>query len=232
MRSDGPSRVMTDPGHGVTIAPMEMQFILGTRASCSDGACGQLQRIILDPAERKVTHLAIEPSQSGAVGRLVPVSLVEQTSGELQLSCTRTQFGQLDLADNVELAEGINYAGHLGRSAVLGVTDAAPEASGASPTSDMGLGRQTPIVTTDAVPEGESEEDRHVRVQAVDGRIGKLRGLAVDPADHRVTYVLLREGHLWGSREVAIPISAVASLDDGIQLNVTKKQVEDLPASR
>ena len=162
----------------------------------------------------------------------MPVNLVEQASGELQLSCTVAQFGQLDLADNVELAEGVNYAGHIGRGAVLGVTDVAPEASGASPTSDMGLGRQTPIVTTDAVPEGESEEDRHERVQAVDGRIGKLKGSAVDRADDRVTHVLLREGHLWGSKEVAIPISAVASLDDGIQLNVTKRQVEDLPACR
>ena len=184
---------------------MEMQFILGTQASCTDGVCGQLQRIIVDPAERKVTHLAIEPRHSGTVGRLVPVSLVEQASGELKLSCTRAQFDQIDLADNVELAEGINYAGHIGRGAVLGVTDAAPEASGDSPTSEMGLGRQTPMVTTDAVPEGESEEDSHERVHAVDGRIGKLKGVAVDRADDRVMHVLLREGRLWGSKEVAIP---------------------------
>jgi len=47
-----------------------------------------------------------------------------------------------------------------------------------------------------------------------------------------VTHVLLREGHLWGRKEVAIPIDAVASLDDGVQLSFTKKQVEDLPAAR
>ena len=82
----------------------------------------------------------------------------------------------------------------------------------------MGLGRQTPMVTTDAVPDGEREEDRHERVHAVDGRIGKLKGVAVDRADDRVTHVLLREGHLLGSKEVAIPISAVVSLDDGVQL--------------
>jgi hypothetical protein len=45
----------------------------------------------------------------------------------------------------------------------------------------------------------------------------------------RVTHVLLREGHLWGRKEVAIPISAVAGIQDGIQLNITKQQVEDLP---
>jgi hypothetical protein len=28
---------------------------------------------------------------------------------------------------------------------------------------------------------------------------------------------------------VAIPVSAVASIEDGIRLNITKRQVEDLP---
>ena len=55
---------MTDAGRGVTITRMEMQFILGTQVNCSDGARGQLQRIFLDPAERKVAHLVIEPGHS------------------------------------------------------------------------------------------------------------------------------------------------------------------------
>jgi hypothetical protein len=41
--------------------------------------------------------------------------------------------------------------------------------------------------------------------------------------------VLLQEGHLWGSKEVAVPIGAVTGVQDGIQLSLTKKQVEDLP---
>jgi len=44
-----------------------------------------------------------------------------------------------------------------------------------------------------------------------------------------VTHVLLQEGHLWGRKEVAIPISAVTSIEDGIQLSITKQEVEDLP---
>ena len=51
----------------------------------------------------------------------------------------------------------------------------------------------------------------------------------VNPADDKVTCIVLREGHLWGRKQVAIPVSAVASIDDGIRLNITKQQVEDLP---
>jgi hypothetical protein len=42
--------------------------------------------------------------------------------------------------------------------------------------------------------------------------------------------VLLQEGHLWGRKEVAIPISAVASNSGGIQLNIAKQEVQDLPS--
>jgi sporulation protein YlmC with PRC-barrel domain len=69
-------------------------------------------------------------------------------------------------------------------------------------------------------------------VHATDGEIGHVLGFIVDPADQRVTHVLLREGHLWGKREVAIPIGAVTAIDEGIRLNITKKEVEDLPTSR
>jgi hypothetical protein len=41
--------------------------------------------------------------------------------------------------------------------------------------------------------------------------------------------VLLREGHLWGRKTVAIPISAVTGVDAGIRLNLTKEQVGELP---
>ncbi|HYX59900.1 MAG TPA: hypothetical protein VE888_12925 [Streptosporangiaceae bacterium] len=41
--------------------------------------------------------------------------------------------------------------------------------------------------------------------------------------------MLLGEGHLWGRREVSIPVSAVTKVENGIWLNLTKKQVEDLP---
>jgi hypothetical protein len=60
--------------------------------------------------------------------------------------------------------------------------------------------------------------------------IGRVQGLVVDPSDHHVTHVLLAEGHLWGEKEVAIPISAVTGVDEnGAQLNLTKDEVRDLP---
>jgi hypothetical protein len=39
-----------------------------------------------------------------------------------------------------------------------------------------------------------------------------------------VTHALLGEGHLWGRKEVAIPISAVTKVENGIWLNLTRSR--------
>ena len=68
-------------------------------------------------------------------------------------------------------------------------------------------------------------------VVAKDGPIGRVQGLVIDPADHHVTHVLLDEGHLWGAKRVAIPIGAVAEVNDadGVCVSLTKDEVRDLP---
>jgi hypothetical protein len=211
---------------------MATEFTLGARASCSDGPCGEVIRIILDPAAKTVTHLAIEPRHHAEDGRLVPVGLVEPGAGEIRLRCSLAEFGGLDPAEDIEMVEGLDYAGGYGPDAVLGYGDVGSMGAGASASGlgiGAGLGHGRPTVIRDNVPEGESEVARHEHVHAVDGEIGRVKGFAVDPADHSVTHVLLGEGHLWGRREIAIPVSAVASLDDGIRLNITKKQVAELP---
>jgi sporulation protein YlmC with PRC-barrel domain len=220
----------TDPA--VSIEAMATEFTLGASVSCSDGVCGEVTRTILDPATRTVTHLVIEPRHHRAGGRLVPVELIEVGTGEITLRCGMAEFDQLEPAEEVELAEGLDYDGGYGPDTVMGYGNVGGLGVGGS-ASGMAiggdLGHSTPIVTSDNVPEGESEVVRHERIHATDGEIGRLKGFAVDPADHRVTHVLLREGHLWGRKDVAIPVGAVASLDDGIWLNITKKQVEELP---
>jgi sporulation protein YlmC with PRC-barrel domain len=61
------------------------------------------------------------------------------------------------------------------------------------------------------------------------GEIGRVQGLVVDPRDHQVTHVLLEEGHLWGKKQVALPISDVTDVHQGVHLNLSKNQVRDLP---
>ena len=93
----------------------------------------------------------------------------------------------------------------------------------------MGVISPVQAILQDVVPLSEADADRGDPVHALDGEIGRVQGLLVDPDDHRVTHVLLEEGHLWGRKKVSIPVSAVTGVENGIQLSLTKKQVEDLP---
>jgi hypothetical protein len=78
---------------------------------------------------------------------------------------------------------------------------------------------------------GEVAVRRDEYVDATDGQIGRVQGLVIDTVTHHVTHVLLQEGHLWGRKEVAIPIAAVTSIEEGrLRLSLTKKEIEDLPA--
>lgn len=91
------------------------------------------------------------------------------------------------------------------------------------------IGDVVQVAITENVPLGEVDVRRGDQVQATGGPIGRVHGLVIDPRDHPVTHVLVQEGHLWGRKEVAIPISAVTRVDTGIELNITGQQVQDLP---
>ena len=187
----------------------ETEFAMGATASCVDGPGGKVSRVISDPATETVTHLVIEPKHWLGVGRLVPLDLVDTTGGGISLRCTVEEFGNLEPAEEAELAEDVT--GGLALNAPMGAT---------SPV---------PVILQDVVPLGETDVERGEPVHAVDGEIGRVEGLLVNPDNHRVTHVLLQEGHLWGRKKVSIPVSAVTGVENGIQLSLTRKQVEDLP---
>ena len=56
-----------------------------------------------------------------------------------------------------------------------------------------------------------------------------LKGLVIDPGSRHVTHVLLQEEHLWGRKDVAIPISTVTRAADEASGRPRKQQVQDLP---
>jgi hypothetical protein len=204
-------------------------FRIGAEASCSDGLGGKVSRLVMDPVALTVTHLVIEPKHRAEPGRLVPVHLVDTTADHLRLRCSIAEFDKLELAEETEVAEGLDYAGGYGQAEAVQSFGGMGSMGGSGMGIGMGLGHSAPVVVHDVVPLGETDVQRGESVHALDGEIGKVQGFLVDPGDNHITHVLLQEGHLWGRKEVSIPISAVIGVDAGIRLNITKKQVEDLP---
>jgi sporulation protein YlmC with PRC-barrel domain len=210
------------------------EYEIGAQAYCQDGECGELARVVIDPIKRAITHLVVERPNGREIGRLVPVDLVETaTEKELRLSCTREKFEALEEAEETKFISAPSGQWGYGQNQMLlmpffgmGMGGMGMGGMGMG-MGGMGMGPQA--VIHDKVPLGEVQVHRGDKVHASDGVIGSVQGLVIEPHDHHVTHVLLQEGHLWGRKQVAIPIKSVTTVEDGIQVSLTKREVGELP---
>jgi hypothetical protein len=218
---------------GVDEAPL----IIGGEVSCTDGACGELARVIFNPVTDTVTHLAVAPKHHKGIGQLVPIDLVEASDQTIRLSCTIAEFEQLDSAEEDQFLpytdpESGTVTGGAASWPLYGLHfDSMP--IGSAGFTHLDAPEVPQEVVSDRIPVGEVEVQRGDQVHASDGPIGVIEGLVVDPRDEHVTHVLLQEGHLWGRKQVAIPISSVIHSDAGlIRVGLTNEEVRDLPPVR
>ena len=68
-----------------------MRLEIGNRVRCTDGAYGELGDIVIDPLEKRVTHLVVRPERREGEARLVPIQLAKVTDGgqrEIELMCS------------------------------------------------------------------------------------------------------------------------------------------------
>lgn len=208
-------------------------FTIGADVCCEDGRCGRLKHVVLNPVTRTLTHVVVEPTDGES--RLVPVDLVVAAGGAggeaVLLHCTAAQLARLEPAQLTQFlpddGQDFGYEPHqlvFWPYFPLAMSGAALAAAGLAP------GDPRPrSATYDRVPPGEVAIRRGDRVQATDGAVGHVQGLAVDPADHGVTHVLLREGHLWGKKTVAIPIREVTPIAGDLHVRMSKAELADLP---
>ncbi len=195
---------------------------IGARVFAADTECGELVRVVVDPVLQTLTHLVVTPRHHSGLGKLVPIEFVAGVDeGAVRLSCTPERFHELDDAEDIEFLGGDAGMFGYGSDALMW-----PHFGLGMP---LGPGHNEGI-ESDRVPVGEVQVRRGDQVHATDGVIGSVHGLVVDPADHHVTHILLQEGHLWGRKQVAIPIGTTSRVDAEINVSLTKEQIAALPS--
>jgi hypothetical protein len=188
---------------------------LDARVHCSDGSAGRSTCLILDPIREVVTQIVVyDGGRPIELERVVPVERIADTTHDsILLDCTRDELRELPTFDSV---------GYIPREDDAGTRTffwpfARPEAV------------NLPL-EHERVPLGELALRRAADIEATDGHVGKLGELLVDE-EGRITHVVLKEGHLWGRREVAVPVSMVEDAEeDLVRLRVDRSAVEELPA--
>jgi len=197
---------------------------------------GKMADLVIDPTTRRVTHLVVEPDlQLELAGpRLVPVELVNpgHEASELTLHCTVEQIRKLESVREIAYlrvgafpVDDPNW--DVGVSDVLALPYYGPgEAYSAAYPSDLEM-------AYDRIPKGEVEVRRSSLVTSKDGHdLGHVEAFIVD-GEGKVTHFVLEHGHLWGRRDIAIPIGSVAEIKtDEVTVSLTKDEVGTLPAVR
>lgn len=213
-----------------TSPPAVLEFPIGADITCDDGYGGTLTRVVIDPISRCVTHVVVE-TRGRRFPRLVPIDLLDIAARHVRLQGSTAELDALPAAEEAEYLPVVSGGGSLGYGSGSSFTWPYYGLVGGGIGGGTGIGMNANLPAVhDRLPLGEVAVRRNQCVSATDGDIGRVKGLVLDPADHRVTHFLLQEGHLWDRKEVAVPIRAVTSVGAGIEVNLTRQQIGELPS--
>ena len=192
---------------------------------CTDGQGGTSVAFTLKPVSRKITHLVVE--DGGGRQRLVSLQLIEKTDHEkIWLNCTEDELKEKTLFQVTEFVERAAQQSGDWSDDEEGEWEDGIDVSQFERT-DEAFGM--PVVV-EKVPPGEIAFHRGTDIEATDDHVGVVERFLVEDAGGQITHLVMHKGHLWGKKDIMIPLSAVESMDyDSVYLNVDKETAEDFP---
>jgi uncharacterized membrane protein len=192
---------------------------LEAQVECADGPCGESLAVIVDPTTQTVTHFAVlDRTAPDPIQRLVPIDQIEETTPSLvRLRCTKADLeGMEPFTETHYIKTDPYYYGYYDAYTMPYALPMAP--------------LDVPV-DTERVPPGELAVHRGTFVEATDGYIGKVGELVANPADGHITHLVLQSGHLWGKKEIVLPLSAIDHVEgDVVTLKLDKQAIGTLPA--
>jgi len=204
-----------------------MEIPLNARVECTDGICGHSVYVLIDPVIDRVTHLVVKLDASPNAEYIVPVDLITKTIVDtIRLSCEKKELVKMDPFIRTTF-----------------IQETVPDRNFKYPGGIYGAESYyyLPYVTSEPtlkvpeehlqIPLGELAVKRGARVEATDGYVGTIAEFVFNPNSKRITHLVMREGRLWGKRDVVVPLSAMGEIrDNTVFLNINKLQMEILPS--
>lgn len=205
-----------------------MDIPLNVDVYCSDEKCGRSTAVIINPISKEITHIAVETPEILHSEYEVPVTLItESTPDRIQLRCSRNTLATLTPFHKVKFVSLDDLEGSENPPAEI------PEAQLSSAwwwpyiTVEGGYGTYLDV---EQIPHDELAVHRGARVEATDGHVGQVDEFIINPKNNKITHLMLREGHLWGQKDVTIPISEIEHVEsDVVYLKLDKEAIAHLP---
>ena len=202
-----------------------MEIPLQAQVECTDGVCGRSEYVLINPITDQVTHLVVREAAYPNTEYLVPVDFATTTIADtIQLRCSKAELEKMEpFIQTRYIQEKVpDYAGYHGEVYGMGTSYYLPYVSPEVTVYESRDFRQIPV--------GELAVQRGTNIEATDGHVGKVDEFVINPANGLISHLVMREGHLWGKKDVIIPVSALGeSSGDTIYLKLNKHELEALP---
>jgi hypothetical protein len=202
----------------------DVQIPVGAEVSCKDGLCGKSTYVLINPVTEKVTHLVVKANTTHYPEYIVPIELVAAMDNDMiTLKCTLDEFQHMDPFVQTHYIHEPMPQSEYDSGYGIGTHLMWPYAQGDA--------MAWVHVDEQQIPPGELAVRRGTRVEATDGVVGHVDEFLVHPGTGNITHLVMREGHLWGQKDVSIPIAAIRkTTGDTVSLNLNKQEIEALPS--
>jgi uncharacterized protein YrrD len=205
----------------------ELDLNIGADVTCTEGRCGKLIRVVIDPRTQRVTDLIVEKGFLQKVDRVIPVTAVEEATGEsIRLNVDADAFKDFQEYDetSVRLPVG-GYRGNRYRTNEVVYL--------------MGRYRsvfvEEPIVPTvehkvhEGVPTELDVIGSGTPVRNMLGDLGEVDHLLINADTNRITHLVVKTKGLFSDYPV-VPISDVSGIDEaGIFIKVSEEELREYP---
>lgn len=195
-----------------------MELTLNVDVECPEGKLGRATYLIVNPISDEATHLVVRDSRLPYKERLLPTAWIKASNHDgIDVDCTLAQWSNLDPFYETEFVK-------------MPVPIYANEGFGWPYTMTTTFTEEYQPVKHKRIPVHTRELRRGSTVEANDGPIGKVEELIVDAQNKHITHLVLSKGHLWGARDIVVPVSAINMIDDDrIVLKINQDAVGALP---
>lgn len=197
-----------------------MDLPINAKVYCQDKFCGFAQGVLLNPANDVVTHVVVKENQNSHAERLVPIEMVDASLAEnIHLKLDTAMLQNMPPLYDVEYVQ--TTVPHI-----IELSDIAIMKTVVVPKK---IYIEEKIYH---IPGNELPVNRGTRVYSVDGyAIGTVDEFLVDPDGGHITHLVLRKGHIFGEKDVFIPVTEIETIQESdIHLKLHKKNIEQLPA--
>jgi uncharacterized protein YrrD len=204
-----------------------MHIRIGVPIFAEDGPAGRVSRIILHPASQEVE--GVVASDHGILPHDVVIPIDRIVAADLEGLTVRgtteevLALAPFSMAQYTEPPE--NWLPPTDEPSSIFLFPASPYAIGAF---------DRPSVSPITPHEVDNLEDGDVDISGVtpvfcgDREVGHLDRVFTEEATDHLTHLVLHRGTL--RRDIAVPVEMVSSIgDEGIQLNLTEEELDNLP---